>query len=277
MTILNSNFFYSVDSQSTVASNSTKSVVLPKMLSSSDFSVIFTGLAESTTDAAKLSLVASFLVNVVLSGPMDLLWCLINSLQIVTQYPLINVMMPSNAYQLILTIVQISEFQLIPVEETIERMEQGLGIQNDGLAISQNFIDFELDSTDVIRNLQIVFLFMVALIALPLVLLLLFNLFNWSARCKMWLNRIAKAVFWNTYIRFALESYLEFCIASLLRLRQLNFHSSSEVFNSLLALLIFLSLVAFLVGSVLILHWKSAKSYFDGNKFSELSLGLRKS
>ena len=66
----------------------------------------------------------------------------------------------------------------------IEDFENGLGIQNDGLAISDNFVDFELDSTDVIRNLQIVFLFLLGLIILPVFLLLLFYLFYWSNKCK---------------------------------------------------------------------------------------------
>ena len=66
----------------------------------------------------------------------------------------------------------------------IEDFENGLGIQNDGLAISDNFVDFELDSTDVIRNLQIVFLFLLGLIILPVFLLLFFYLFYWSNKCK---------------------------------------------------------------------------------------------
>ena len=68
----------------------------------------------------------------------------------------------------------------------IEDFENGLGIQNDGLAISDNFVDFELDSTDVIRNLQIVFLFLLGLIILPVLLLLFFYLFYWSNKCKKW-------------------------------------------------------------------------------------------
>ena len=68
----------------------------------------------------------------------------------------------------------------------IEDFENGLGIQNDGLAISDNFVDFELDSTDVIRNLQIVFLFLLGLIILPVFLLLFFYLFYWSNKCKKW-------------------------------------------------------------------------------------------
>ena len=66
----------------------------------------------------------------------------------------------------------------------IEDFENGLGIQNDGLAISDNFVDFELDSTDVIRNLQIVFLFLLGLIILPVLLPLFFYLFYWSNKCK---------------------------------------------------------------------------------------------
>ena len=157
------------------------------MLKNTDFSQFYTELSDSITGATKVSLVTSLMINLMLSGPMYFLWGLVNSLQIVTHFPLISVMMPSNAYHLLLMIVEISDFQLIPVEETIEHMEDRLGIHNDGIALSDNFIDFELDSTDMIRNLQIIFLFLLGLLIVPIAFPVLFAALFWSKRCQRWL------------------------------------------------------------------------------------------
>ena len=79
----------------------------------------YLALSESAAVVIKVSLMTSFVGNLVLAGPLNLLWGFVNSLQIVTHFPLINVMMPSNAYQLLLILVEISDFQLIDVQEAL--------------------------------------------------------------------------------------------------------------------------------------------------------------
>lgn len=41
----------------------------------------------------------------------------------------------------------------MPVEDLLADLSREVGLENDGVVISENFRDFELDSTDVIRNL----------------------------------------------------------------------------------------------------------------------------
>ena len=123
--------------------------------------------------------------------------------------------------------------------------------------INDNFKDFELDSTDVIRNLQIVFLFFFILLVLPIVMLLLFSLFSWNAKCKKWLTLAAKSIFWNTYVRFWLESYLEFSIAIFIRFRKFTFGSASEIFNSVFATFIAVTLIMLMIGSVVVLQCRT--------------------
>ena len=59
-------------------------------------------ISESLGETTKVSMIVSFIINLVLSGPMDFLWGFLNSLQILTYLPLIDVMMPANAYQMFL-------------------------------------------------------------------------------------------------------------------------------------------------------------------------------
>ena len=56
-------------------------------------------LSDATTafDAvSKTAIVSNFVINILIAGPLNLLWGMIHSLQILTHLPLINVMMPAN-------------------------------------------------------------------------------------------------------------------------------------------------------------------------------------
>ena len=70
-----------------------------------------------------------------------------------------------------------------------------------------------------ILNLQIMFLFILLLIVLPFILLLLQLICKRSMKCNKCLDWFSKRLFWSTYIRFILESYLELALASILRLK----------------------------------------------------------
>ena len=73
-------------------------------------------------------------------------------------------------------------------------------MERDDYIISDNFEAFELDSTDVIRNLQILFLALFVLIVIPLILLLTVPCLFWSQKCMNVYKKIANALFFNTYI-----------------------------------------------------------------------------
>lgn len=70
------------------------------MMPKTQLTEIFESLTESVQDTTQVSFVLSLAINLVMSGPLDALWSLINSLQIVVHFALINVMMPTNAYNL---------------------------------------------------------------------------------------------------------------------------------------------------------------------------------
>ena len=55
-------------------------VFVPKMMPDTEFTEFFTGMTETVTETTKVSLVLSLSANLIMSGPVDLLWGLINSL-----------------------------------------------------------------------------------------------------------------------------------------------------------------------------------------------------
>ena len=89
--------------------------------------------------------------------------------------------------------------------------------------MSDSFADYGFDSTDPIRNLQVMFLFLVFLMLYPVLSIGLRGLCFCSERCKRCIERMNKAMYWNTYIRFCLETYLELQISALLRFKNFSF------------------------------------------------------
>ena len=90
-------------------------------------------------------------------------------------------------------------------------------MERDDYIISDNFEAFELDSTDLIRNLQILFLALFVLLVIPLLLLVTLPCLFWSQKVMYVYKKITNALFFNAYIRFLFEAYLELSIASILR------------------------------------------------------------
>ena len=84
-------------------------------------------------------------------------------------------------------------------------------------------------------------------------------------------------LFFNLYLRFGLEAYLELSLSSILRFCNFTFGSSSEYFHSIFASVIFAAVVSYLLFSLLFLQWrhKSLEKETSKNRFGALYLGLK--
>ena len=118
---------------------------------------------------------------------------------------------------------------------------------------------------------------MVVLILLPLFLLLLKGIFYRSSRIVSRIDSVIKKMFFNCYIRFGLEAYLELCLSSLIRFKNYNIDTGNERFHSIFATLIFIGVFAYLAFSLFGLQYKFGK--LNGKEarasYGDLYLGLR--
>ena len=158
--------------------------------------------------------------------------------------------MPANAQILFKILVSIATFDIVPAEQLIDGIENWLGIINDEFTLTESFADFQFDSSGPIHNLQIIFVAMVVLVAIPLVSLFLKFMFFWIPKCNKSINWLNSKMFFNIYIRFGLEAYLELSLVSLLRFQNFTFGTSSEKFHSIFSTIIFVGLIAYLVCSL---------------------------
>ena len=151
-------------------------------------------------------------------------------------------------------IIEIAQFNIVPLEQAMARAEVKLGIENDTYVHSDNFEDFGYESSDVILNLQIMFIFILFLIALPVILILFRVCCQRRLGCMKCLDRIGKKIFWGTYIRFFLESYLELSLASILRMNNLSFETGSDTFHTSIALVFITVVIVFFFGTTIFLQ-----------------------
>ena len=118
---------------------------------------------------------------------------------------------------------------------------------------------------------------MALLLLVPFCFLILYLLCGWCRWCKRCLLAMAGAIFMNFYIRFFLESYLELCLSSMLRLQMLEFGVISSSFHSSLSIGVLALVVIFpvLTGAYLVCRKKQARRKKFQKRFGELVLGLK--
>ena len=117
---------------------------------------------------------------------------------------------------------------------------------------------------------------MLLLAAIPVFLSMLKVMSWWSKKTTKSINRVMNGMFFNIYIRFGLEAYMELCLTSLMRWQNLTFNTSSEKFHSIFATVILISVILYLVFSLIflqlrypILNTPEAK-----RRYGDLHLGL---
>ena len=257
--------------------NVTDTIKVTKQMANSVFTKAFASFNGGVGDLTNGALIGNFIFNLLLSGAMNLLWGLLHAMQIVSHFPLINIMMPKNAGMLFQVITQIATFDMIPTEEFIKKGEDSVGLEKDDFFISDSFEEFGFDSTDPIRNLQIMFIFLLFLIAYPLLSLGLRGLCYCSRCCKRCVDYLDNQMFWNTYIRFALEAYLELQICSMLRFKNFSFDSDDQIFFSVFVIMIVVATWGLMVlAAVLAMRKISTLQEPDfTKKFGDLFLGLK--
>ena len=82
---------------------------------------------------------ANFVANILISGALNVLWGMVNCLQIIAHYPLINVSMPANCQLLFTIVVKIATFDLIPVDGIMDKLKGVLRTSHDDYRMGDNF------------------------------------------------------------------------------------------------------------------------------------------
>ena len=120
------------------------------------------------------------------------------------------------------------------------------------------------------------FLFLVFLIIYPVLSLGCRGLCFCSSRCKRCLNRLDAKMYWNTYIRFTLEAYIELQISVMLRLNNLSFEGADQIFYSVFVIVIIMATWSFVIFAAVfaMVKFDKLKEPELMKKFGDLYLNL---
>ena len=143
--------------------------------------------------------------------------------------------------------------------------------------LQQNFHEFDYNSTNPIDNLEVIFLAFLILVVLPILYKILEMVFTCWDRVAAPLSRFkSKVIYWNLYLRFFLEAFLELSIVSLIRLRFIKTTTTTETALSIYAVFNLIILSGYMIGVVPFLRYKHEliNTNFFKDKFGTLTLGL---
>ena len=212
-----------------------------------EFTRLLLEIVEVGKDVTNALVLSNWALNYLMQSSISFVWGLINSLQILSYFPLINLAMPANAHLFFQIIVHIANFEIVDqIDDVVDIFEDETGlIEDKEFILSDSFEDFGYTTTDIIENLSVIFLVFLLLLAAPLCFLILYGLLGWCRGCKKCLAATAGAIFMNSYIRFLLESYLELCLSSMLRFKMLVFGAASPSTHSVLSIVFLALLVIF--------------------------------
>ena len=178
----------------------------------------------------------SIAINIILGLSLKLLWGLINVLQFIVFCTDWNVMMPPNADIATKTFRIIALGKFIPYDWLTE-------------PLSKPFNEPESDESEseiskrgnVISNMGVILLFGSGILVLAVTVLLASRTCCKSGtKCHSLAVKLKQKIFWNSILRFALQSYLKNIMAVVFSLYGSNFSSM----NSAISLTLFIILVA---------------------------------
>ena len=126
--------------------------------------------------------------------------------------------MPANCKEIFKVVVMIATFDMLPIDGIMEMLDLSDYTDTFEKPLPENFSEFGYETSDPIQNLEMVFIAIVGLLILPILIKLFEVICSSSYKALLVIENFKRTkVYWNVYLRFMLESYLELAIASVLR------------------------------------------------------------
>ena len=190
-----------------------------------------------------------------MAASLQMLWGMINVMQIIVHMPLLNVNFPENTMFFYSLIIEISSFNLIP-ESWMEAIKKKFFYFND-VEFDESFTKMGYKSESSIENLGSMFMYFGGSLCLLGFVLLIRFLKNRSQFINKVYTYLAKIIFWNLILRMFLEGYIEYAITSLINIYKLEWDTRSNSFSSVFSIVIFtlIFIFPFIVWYIL---WKNS-------------------
>ena len=122
------------------------------MIPDNDFTRAVLEASENLKDISNTISVSSAALNLFTQGPITLIWGLVNCLQVLSYFPLVNVAVPSNVHFVFMIMVKAANFEIVEkTAEVVDHIGEEAELSDDReYILSDSFEDFGFTSTDMI-------------------------------------------------------------------------------------------------------------------------------
>ena len=179
--VVNPILFFSEETLSTIKNETAVQLDIPLQiaLEREEEVVSMEENANTVKESSSMFMGGSFVVNILLAGSLSLLWGLINSLQLVTHFPLTNLIFPTNAKTYFGVMFEIANFDLIPTDELEDIVDEEVGEADQSetfdpsTKLSDSTIEAGYDSANVILSSTLNLLILSSAIGVAVIVIIL--------------------------------------------------------------------------------------------------------
>ena len=167
--------------------------------------------------SASLLAGSSFAINLVMAGSLSLLWGLINSLQLLTYYPFLNVHFPINVNIYLAALFDLANMDVLPSDDLEEyfgsKFDQAIGYdesssddQEAAQIMTQTMIDADFGELRILQSNMLLYLLFALIFAIALLAMIVKLCFKKVKRAIKISEIVWRAIFFNLLIRTVIET-----------------------------------------------------------------------
>lgn len=157
----------------------------------------------------------SVLTNYLFSASLNMLWAILNSLQLIIHLPLFSFQFPSNAYSFFSQVISIATFDLIETKGWIHTM---FSLDEYEGSYTQQFEFLDYLYLNFVANSSFIFIVMIITALLVLTTAML-RLCNRKRKVRHIRRFLSSKLYWKVLIQLLLEFSLEFFIISFIDIK----------------------------------------------------------
>ena len=199
----------------------------------------------AATSTANTFATGNIVLNIVLGSSLKLLWGMINTLQFVVFFTDWKVLIPPNALIAIETFRTIALGEFIPYDWLIEPLSEPFKGADD---------ESESSRASVLSNMGIMLLFGGIILVLAIAVIILVKLCRNNQKCRALFVKLKTKIFWNSILRFILQSYLKNSLAVMFAIYVISFRGETGIINGVITLFLLLVFIFLPIYFAVLLH-----------------------
>ena len=190
---------------------------LPRQIPSAAEAAAIEGAGATSEVASTAVMSGNFIISIILAASLNQLWALMNGLQLAVHLPIFNTVFPANANFFISFLISVATFDILPgfiiplIFDFPEREPYSLGLMTCGYGSRYS-----------IGNLGTCFFLILLMIFQAIACFFLSFFKDRYAFAKKHYEKLRTTLFWNVFLRFFFEGYLELCFSVFVSLTDLT-------------------------------------------------------